>query len=84
MANTICPPSNATHRQMRKWYRGCLVHAAGDTERDCCVTLIFCDPWNPINDLDDPPMEGVGDAVIESGCRIPRSLRSLYQRKCGS
>ena len=80
MADCMCPPPNATRRQLRQYHRGCLVHAAGETlgNHDCCVTRIYLDPWTSPHDLDDPPAHGVGHAVLALGVRIPRSLRRLY------
>jgi hypothetical protein len=80
VADCMSPPRDATRRQLRRYHRACLVHAAGErtSHPDCCVTALYLAPWESPNDLDDPPAPGVGHEVLALGVRIPRSLRRLY------
>lgn len=82
MADCMSPPRNATRRQLRRYHRGCLVHAAGEAtiNPDCCVSQLYLAPWAPANDLDEPPYTLIGDVVLVLRVRIPRSLRGLYRR----
>jgi len=79
MTNVLSPPRNPTRRQLRKYYRACLVHAAGDRaiHPDCVVTAFYLDPWrNAIGSGCWDP--SIGNIVTKLGVRIPRSLRALY------
>lgn len=82
MTNVLSPPPNTTRRQIRRFHRACLVHAAGEAtmHQRCVVTRLYLTPWEPIDDRSDPPIPGIGPEAIASGARIPRSLRRIYER----